>query len=501
MPYFPPNNGGGGGGVTPEDLDTIFPREEARVIYVDADSTVPDQRPNSAVAFGYGIELVDGQGIAIGHDITEQGAPSISIGKNIVAGFGMSLILSDGVDFSSAGGSHLYVGNSSNSGGRAVTFGDGNTPGSGGQVTLGINNDNEGNNGVAVGQGNTLANNSVAVGYGNEAPSPASNAALFGANNVGLSGDILIGTDNTSEYAGSVLVGASNEVSSTGSGTVFGKTNSVVGFAIALGNDNNAEGSGLVVGAQNTITGSGVIFGLGNETVTSGIIFGGVNTAESNGIVVGTSSSAIESGIAIGHEVHASQGATVIGANSTASHSSSVALGSNTDTSATYQIALGERHVELQSVDSVSLPSGESGRLYVSANGNGEGVLKFANSAGVIDINGVVRRDVELVAASGYTEANVGTDSFHLVKLSSSGPARVRGYRNTSDYTSDEARPQGTPPEIQGKVLFEFVFDSSGEFWSTGFKTFLEENDTILYLNIEASTATNVTLTIEGGTI
>ena len=105
------------------------------------------------------------------------------------------------------------------------------------------------------------------------------------------------------------------------------------------------------------------------------------------------------------------------------------------------------------------------------------------------------RSTVSRSGATGNVNLTVSSDSFHLVSMTASAATRVRGYRSISDRTADESRLAGTVPASQGVVLFEFVFDEAGTYWTTGFKTFLTEDSTTLYLRVDGTA--NLDLVLE----
>lgn len=108
---------------------------------------------------------------------------------------------------------------------------------------------------------------------------------------------------------------------------------------------------------------------------------------------------------------------------------------------------------------------------------------------------GGARKEISLESASGDTSADVEAEGFHLINIAASAPTRVRGYRSAQDRSDDSPRPAGESPLVQGVVLFDFVFDSPATYWSTGYKCFLPEGSTALYLAV--SDTADISLEIE----
>lgn len=497
--------------------------EDGRVIYVDDDGNIPDQRSAhpaiGVVAVGYDIRAEGGQGVVYGRNHILTGGEQVVFGQGVTLDSGSNwLVFSDGADFTGAGSGYIYMGSPSYPTWRGTVLGDRNVIDS--SPSLAVGSDNEvGGTGLAFGHHNFSLNSAVVVGTGNTADNSQS-------------GSLVVGIDNASTDGGSV---------------VFGKGNTALHGTLVVGENNTAAGADIVFGRSNTGGGgSSVIFGRNNVgTSSSGVILGIGNQSDSGALTVGESNDAKEGGTAIGRSVTVNRGGVGLGANidaeggiavgngvlaymtsiafgdtatagaydegtdellaghalalgnqARALHGRSTALGNDVETTAEDQLAIGKVHIEVQPVDTIpDLPDAGPGRIYMDG-----GKLYLATSSGRKEIGGgggggTTRATVTKNAANGNTSVSMDSDTFTLISLQASAACRVRAYRSTADRTADAARAAGTPPTEQGLCLFEYIFDGPHTFWSTGFKSFLPAGVPTCYLAVEGPA--DLTFTIE----
>jgi hypothetical protein len=236
-----------------------------------------------------------------------------------------------------------------------------------------------------------------------EADKPLFGNSIFDNTNTkrGLSrntSSIAIGKNVEVSTANEIVIGENatlDVVSSKTNNVVIGTSAQGTARSVAIGNnaqslnnssDNVAIGNSAKVSAINAIaigngatvpagsTGS-IAIGNGTEASTGGVAFGigsKTGTGTTNAVAVGSSSYAGTSAVGIGRLASAGTQQVAIGLSAISNFLNSIALGANVTTTATDQLNIGARHVEMKKVtEPVSVPV-DSGRLFIKDDGAGK---------------------------------------------------------------------------------------------------------------------------------
>ena len=218
--------------------------------------------------------------------------------------------------------------------------------------------------GTSVGAQTSTGADAVAVGKG--AAAAASNATALGGSSTAASNGVAVGKSAATTATRGTAVGysasAGQDTVVIGPSVVVGGSNAVVIGATASGASNSTA-----VGYGATITSTlGTAVGKGSNSGASSTSVGeSASASGSNAVAVGQASVAPSSGTAVGQgaTVVGSGGSVALGKAATANHVDSVAIGNATTTTATLQVKVGARHIELTETTDPAAPSADSLRL------------------------------------------------------------------------------------------------------------------------------------------
>lgn len=226
--------------------------------------------------------------------------------------------------------------------------------------------------GLAAGDNaQSTADNAIAIGPG-DTTLTAANATAEGAIAIG-SGDaivtgpvasgvdsIVIGRNAFCNVANGIAIGRDATGGTRGVAIGFGSTGSADNVAIGFNASAGAPRSNaVVVGASASIT--------GNRSVA----VGASATAALDGVAVGNTSTAIDRSVAVGKEANSG-------------HDRAVAMGYRSVTTAVDQIAVKDRHFEMDEMSAdPAAPAANKGRVYMRDNGSGKTqyVVRFPTGA------------------------------------------------------------------------------------------------------------------------
>ncbi len=236
-------------------------------------------------------------------------------------------------------------------------------------VAVGLNANADASRATAVGQISTAARDGVAVGWA------ANNTALYSVA-VGRSATsgldtVAIGYNANNGGTGAIAIG---------SGATGVSRTTAIGYAATAGGDSVAVGW-TAKGGTNSVS-------VGREAGSGGVEGQG---GGSNYVAIGYKSRAASSSVAIGANatVTGGSGSMAIGLSATANNVDAVAIGANTSTSHTLQVAIGPRHLEQDVLAAEpGIPAVGKARIYaiVGATGATELVARFTGSAGRVPL-------------------------------------------------------------------------------------------------------------------
>lgn len=242
---------------------------------------------------------------------------------------------------------------------------------------------------VIVGQANTLTGLGETVIIGNNVTSGARYATLIGS--------VLTASGNFQTAIGRDCNVGSAGVTAVGSGVAASGSNSVgVGFGItataasAVGVGYSITVLGASTGVGTNLVGSGVQSVMIGTDITCGglsVAIGHTVTAGDNSVGIGRGVTAINFGIAIGYGALANglYQSIAIGYEAICTHDKSVALGVSATTTATSQIQIGARHIELIEVTEPAAPSANGLRIY-PVDDAGVTKLRWRTSVGIYEV-------------------------------------------------------------------------------------------------------------------
>lgn len=209
--------------------------------------------------------------------------------------------------------------------------------------------------GTAIGASASASGTSTAVGAGAVAV-VGGGSTSFGRNAVSGGGESVTLGNAASSGAISVVIGSgANALTTSAAVVAIGHSAKSGSSGVAIGNGSNGFQNGVTIG-RNSVTGGAdaVALGYGASGASSSVVVGsGASSAtgSAGAVAVGYQATSVTSGVAIGR-----------GAKS--NHIGSIALGRDTTTSATDQVNVGPRHIEVLAPASAPTPPASGARIY-----------------------------------------------------------------------------------------------------------------------------------------